>query len=114
MPEIDFTGLPLQATIATLLFFAAIDTASAYLIALANKTFDAAYALDFLTSHILKIAVPITLTAIIGRGVPEAGIPAVPFAAVFATGSLAVYALTTIASIRASFADKAVVPKDED
>lgn len=112
MPDIDFTNLPLQGVIATLIFFAAIDTVAAYVTAVINKTFDAAYALDFLTSHIAKIGVPIALLAIVGNGVHAVGIPPVPFAGLAATGSLAIYALTTIASIRDTFGDKAVVPPD--
>lgn len=109
--DIDFTNLPLQSVIATLLFFAVIDTACAYLVAVVNKNFNFEYALDFLTSHIAKVAVPIALMAIVGHGIPAVGIPAIPAAGIAAAASLAVYALTTIASIKGSFDDKAVVPE---
>jgi hypothetical protein len=110
VPDIDYTGLPLVAVISTLLFFAVIDTAVAYGVALMNGNFNAAYALDFLRTHILKVGAPIALLAIVGHGVPQAQIPPIPFAALAATGGLAIYALTTIASIRDSFEDKAVSP----
>jgi len=110
MPEIDFTGLGLQETIATLLFFAAVDTIAAYAVAVMNKNFNAAYALDFLRTHVLKIGAPIALLAVIGHGVPQAGIPPIPVAAIAATGSLLVYALATIASVKDTFGDHAVSP----
>ena len=110
MPELDYTGLPLSAVVATLIFFAVIDTVAAYAVALMNKTFSAAYALDFLRTHILKIGAPIFLLAVIGRGIPEAGIPAIPAAALAATGSLLVYALATVASVKDTFGDKAEPP----
>ncbi len=110
MPEIDYTGLSLTAVISTLLFFAAIDTVVAYAVALMNGNFNAAYALDFLRTHILKVGAPIALLAIVGHGVPQADIPPIPFAALAATGGLALYAITTIASVRDSFADKALAP----
>ena len=75
-----------------------------------NGNFNAAYALDFLRTHVLKVGVPIALLAVVGNGVPQAGIPPVPFAALAATGSLAVYALATIASIKDTFDDKAPAP----
>jgi len=110
MPEIDFTGLPLTAVIATLLFFAVLDTAAAYVVALMNGNFTAAYALDFLRTHVLKVGTPIALLAIIGEGVPQAGIPPIPAAALAASGSLAIYALATIASIKDTFGDRAAAP----
>jgi hypothetical protein len=106
----DFTNLNLTAVISTLLFFAAIDTASAWVIALMNGNFTSAYALDFLRTHILKIGTPIALLAIVGHGVPPLGVPAVAPAGIAATAALAVYALTTIVSIKDSFGDKAIAP----
>jgi hypothetical protein len=108
--DLDFTNLSLQAVISTLLFFAAIDTASAWVIALMGGNFTAAYALDFLRTHILKIGTPIALLALVGHGIPALAIPAIPPAGLAATASLAVYALTTIVSIKDTFADKAVSP----
>jgi len=106
----DFTNLPLASVVATLLFFATIDTLVSYGVALVNKNFSADYALDFLRSHILKVGVPILGLAVVGHGVESIGIPAIPAAGVMATGSLAIYAIATIASIRDSFSDKAIAP----
>lgn len=106
----DFTNLSLQAVIATLLFFAAIDTVSAWVIALMNGNFTSAYALDFLRTHILKIGTPITLLAVVGHGIPALGIPPVAPAGIAATAALAVYALTTIVSIKDTWGDKAISP----
>lgn len=107
--DIDFTGLPLASVVATLLFFAAIDTVAAYATALINKTFSASYALDFLTTHVAKIGVPIFLLALVGHGI-EPYVPAIPAAGIVATGSLAVYAIATIASIKDTFGDQAAAP----
>ena len=109
--DFDFTNLSLVGVVSTLLFFAVIDTAAAYLVALKDKNFSAEYALDFLRTHVLKVGVPITLLAIIGHGVPALGIPAIPSAGITATASLGVYALATIASIKDTWADEAVVPE---
>jgi hypothetical protein len=106
----DFANLPLEALVSTLLFFALLDTAVAYVVAAINKNFTSAYALDFLRTHILKIGTPILGLAIVGHGIPALGVPAIPPAGAAAAASLAVYALTTIVSIRDSFADKAIPP----
>ncbi len=113
MPEIDYTGIGLVATISTLLFIALIDTGFAWVVALANHNFDAHYALDFLTSHVLKIGAPIAASALLGAGIPQLGIPPIPMAAGFATVSLAAYAIMTLASIRDTNKDKAVVPPED-
>lgn len=112
MPTIDFTGLGLAETVSTLLFFAAIDTVIAYVVALTNGNFNAGYALDFLRTHILKIGTPILGLAVVGHGVPAIGVPPIPFAALAATAALAIYAISTIASIKDSFADRAALPAD--
>jgi hypothetical protein len=106
----DFTNLPLLGLISTFLFFAALDTVVAYVIALTNNTFTSAYALDFLRTHILKIGTPILGLAVVGHGIAALSIPAIPPAGAAAAAALTVYALTTIVSIKDSFADKAVPP----
>lgn len=106
----DFSNLPLPALVSTLLFFAALDTAVAYIVAAINNNFTSAYALDFIRTHILKIGAPILGLAIVGNGLPALGVPAIPPAGVAAAASLAVYALTTIVSIKDSFDDKAAPP----
>jgi hypothetical protein len=106
----DFTNLSLAQVIATLLFFAAIDTGAAYVVALMNNNFTSAYALDFLRTHIIKIGSPIVLLALVGHGVPALGIPAIPPAGLAATASLAIYVVTTIISIKDTWTDKAIPP----
>ncbi len=106
----DFTNLPLPELVATLLFFAALDTVVAYAVAVFNGNFTSAYALDYLRTHVLKVGVPILGLAVVGHGIPALGVPAIPPAGAAAAASLAVYALTTIVSIKDSFADKAVPP----
>jgi hypothetical protein len=102
----DLQNLTLVQVVSTLLFFAAIDTISAYAIAFANGNFQTAYALDFLRTHVLKVGAPIVLLAVIGTGVPAAG----PAAFGVSIGSLIVYIGVTIASIKDSWTDKAVAP----
>lgn len=106
----DFTNLPLLGVISTFLFFAALDTVVAYVVAISAGNFTPAYALDFLRTHILKVGTPILGLAIVGHGIPELSIPAIPPAGAAAAASLAVYALTTIVSIKDSFTDKAIAP----
>jgi hypothetical protein len=106
----DLTNLPLTAVIATLIFFAAIDTLVAYGVAVMNGNFVAAYALDFLRTHILKVGAPIVLMALIGHGFEAAGIPAIPAAGVAASVSLGIYILTVLASVKDSWDDKAIPP----
>jgi len=106
----DFTNLPLPELVATLLFFAVLDTGVAYVVAIMNGNFTSAYALDFIRTHILKIGTPILGLALVGHGIPAVGVPPIPPAGVAAAAALAVYALTTIVSIKDSFSDKAVPP----
>ena len=106
----DLSNLTLVQLISTLLFFAVIDTASAYVIAAVNGNFQAAYALDFLRTHILKVGAPIVLLAVVGTGIPEIGVPAIPAAFLAAVASLAIYVGVTIKSIMDSWADKAIAP----
>lgn len=106
----DFTNLPLQTLVATFLFFAALDTVVAYVVAAVNGNFTPAYALDYLRTHILKIGTPILGLAVVGHGIPTFGIPAIAPAGAAAAASLAVYALTTIVSIKDSFDDGAIPP----
>lgn len=113
MPTIDYTGLGVVATISTLLFIAAIDTVFAWAIAFINKTFDGAYALDFLRVHILKVAAPITALALFGNGIPQIGIPPIPAAALAATGALTAYALVTLASLAGTVTDKAAISPEK-
>lgn len=113
MPTIDYTGLGLVETISTLLFIAAIDTGFAWVMSFVSGTFNPSYALDFLRSHVLKIAAPITGLALFGHGIPQIGVPAIPISALAATAALAVYALVTLASLRETVQDKAAVPPEK-
>ncbi len=105
----DFTNLPLIELVSTFLFFAALDTGVAYVVAITNGNFTPAYALDFLRTHILKVGTPIVGLAIVEHGV-SGFVPAIPGAGLAAAAALAIYALTTIVSIKDSFADKAIPP----
>lgn len=113
----DLTNLSLVQIVSTLVFFAAIDTVFAYIVALSTGpfpgTFNAAYALDFLRTHVLKIGVPILGLAIVGNGISIGGselVPAVPACTLLATASLGLYILATVASLRDTWSDKAVTP----
>lgn len=109
----DLTNLTLVQIISTLVFFAFIDTAFAYIVAISNKDFNAAYALDFLRTHVLKVGVPILGLAVVGNGISIGGeelVPAIPACTVLAIGSLGIYIIATIASLRDTWSDKAVSP----
>lgn len=105
----DLTNLTIVELLATLLFFTFLDTAAAYVVAFMNGNFTAAYALDFLRTHILKAGGPIALLAIVGHGIPGF-VPAIPAAGAFAVASLGVYILVTVASIKDTFGDKGIPP----
>lgn len=105
----DLTNLSLTQIVATFLFFAAIDIGFAVVVAVVNHNFVAAYLLDFLTSHILKVGAPILGMAIVGHGVAGV-VPAIPFATLGATAALAAYVVATIASVKGTFDDKALPP----
>lgn len=105
----DLTNLTLVQLLSTLLFFTAIDTVAAYAVAFMNGNFQAAYALDFLRTHILKVGGPIALMAIAGTGIPGV-VPPIPFAFAGAVATLVAYIGVTIVSIKDTFADKAVAP----
>lgn len=106
----DLSALTLVQLVSVFIFFTAIDTGFAWITAAANGTFDAAYALDFLRSHIATKGAPILGMAIIGAGIPQLGIPSIPVAFAAAVAALGVYILQVIASVRGTAADKAVVP----
>lgn len=109
----DLTNLSLVQIVSTLLFFAAVDTIFAFVVALTSGpfpgTFNAAYALDFLRTHVLKIGVPILGLAIVGNGI-DGYVPAIPACTVMAIGALGLYILATVASLRDTWGDKAVTP----
>jgi len=105
----DLTNLTLAQVISTLLFFAFIDTVSAFGIAIVNGNFQAAYALDFLRTHIIKVAIPIVLLALVGHGV-DPFVPAIPAAFAASVGSLVLYIGVTLVSIKDSWGDQAIPP----
>jgi hypothetical protein len=111
---IDFTNLTLIQLISSLLFFAALDTGVAVVLAVMRNEFSVAYLLDFLRTHILKVGVPIVGLGIVGNGISVGGevfVPAVPAAGIAASVSLAGYVVVTIASIRESFNETKPVPQ---
>ena len=108
--SLDFTDLALTSVVATLLLFGALDTVGSVLIAVVSKTFSGAYLLGFLESHVQKVWFPIFALALAGTGIPALNIPPIPAASLAATGALAAYAVTTLASLQQSYADRSAPP----
>lgn len=117
MPDIgtiDFTNLTLLQLGTTLILFAALDTGVTVVLAVIRRQFSPAYLLDYLRTHILKVAAPILGLGIVGHGISFGGdvlVPAIPAASIAASASLAAYALVTIASIYQSFSDASPTPQ---
>lgn len=105
----DLSALTLGQLISTFLFFTAVDTVYAWVIALVNKTFSVDYALDFLRTHVALKGAPILGLAILGTGVPQVGVPAIPLAFAAAVAALGVYIVQVLASVKGTTDDKAVV-----
>lgn len=108
----DFSTLTLVQLVSVFLFFAAVDTGSAWALAAANGNFSTSYAFDFVRTHLLKVGVPLLALGMIGTGVPAIGIPAIPFAFAAAVAILVGYVGVTIKSVQESWADKAVPPPE--
>lgn len=112
--NIDFTNLTLLQLGTTLVLFAALDTGITVILAVIRREFSPAYLLDFLRTHILKVATPILGLGIVGHGIAFGGselVPAIPAASLAASASLAAYAVATIASIYQSFQDASPAPQ---
>ena len=109
----DLTALSLQSTVALLLLIGVVDTAGSMLIALASGTFSAVYATGYLVSHVAKMWFPIFALALVGNGIAPFAIPAIPAASWAASLSLAAYGVATLGSLKASLADRSIVPESE-
>ena len=113
MPDlgtIDITNLNLVQLASTLILFAALDTGVAVVLSVIRREFSFAYVLDFLRTHILKVATPILALGVVGHGI-EGFVPAIPAASLAASASLAAYAAVTLSSIYQSFKDSEPVPQ---
>lgn len=106
----DLSALNLQAIVGLLLVLGAVDTVGSALIALGAGNFSGAYITEFLVSHVGKVWFPIIALGAIGAGVPLLGIPAIPAANLAAIASLGAYLIATVASLKASFDDRAEAP----
>jgi hypothetical protein len=99
----DFTGLTIVGLTSLTILLAALDTAGSVVAAIIGKRFDSALLLEYLRSHVLLRVFPILALAVLGHGVEQLGVPAVPAADLAAKLSLAAYAIETFASLRGSF-----------
>lgn len=113
MPDIgtiDLTNLSLVQLGSTLLLFAALDTGVSVVLAVIRREFSFSYVLDFLRTHVLKVATPILALGVVGHGI-EGFVPAIPAASLAASASLAAYAAVTLSSIYQSFQDSSPTPQ---
>lgn len=110
MENINLVDLTLLQVAILLIVLAAVDTAGSIAIALAAGNFVASYAKGFILSHVARIWTPIFGVAVIGHGIPVAGIPPLPPVSAFASVMLLAYLVDTVTSLRGSFADRSAVP----
>lgn len=99
----DFTNLPLEQLLGVMLLLAALDTLSAVALAIIRKEFSPSYVTAYLGSHVLRIIFPIFALGVIGHGIPQLGVPAIAYAGLAASASLAAYAVKVVASILENF-----------
>lgn len=112
--SIDLTNLDLVQLASTLLLFAALDTGISVILAVIRREFSFGYVLDFLRTHVLKVATPILGLGIMGHGITigaDVLVPAIPAASLAASASLAAYAAVTLSSIYQSFQDTSPTPQ---
>jgi hypothetical protein len=107
----DLTSISLLGLTSLLVIAGAIDVIGSQLVALAAGNWSAAYALNFLVSHVAKIWFPILALGVLGHGIVSLEVPAIPLATAAAVGSIVIYVGVTIASLKQSFEDRAVAPK---
>lgn len=108
--ELDLSGITIVGLATLLIIAGAIDVVGSQLIALSAGNWSSAYALNFIVSHVAKVWFPILALAVIGNGIEALGVPKIELATLAATGSLALYVLVTIASLKQSFDDRGAVP----
>lgn len=109
----DLTNLSLSSFLGLLLLVAAFDVVTAYVVSAAKGTFSLGAVAIYLQSHVLLRVFPIFATAVLGHGIPQLGIPAIPAASLAAVAFATTYILETVASIRGTFGDP-VRPTDAD
>ena len=101
----DFLNLALPQFLGFLLLITAIDVVAAVVIAFTKGTFSTDYLMTYIRSHVLARVFPIFAMEVIGKGIPQFGLPAIGAAADFAAVSLGLYVVETIGSIKGSIDD---------
>lgn len=106
----DLSNLSIESIVGLLVLLGAVDVAGSIAIALASGNFSGTYVTEFLVTHVAKVWFPIFGLALVGHGIAALNIPLIPLANGAALAALAAYAVATIASLKASFDDKAPPP----
>lgn len=106
--DIDFTALTLAQAGVALVVITALDVGAAYALAVIHGNFSLGVVAVWVQSHVIRRVFPIIALFALGHGISVGDsvfLPAIP--ALWAAGlvALAAYALETIKSITASFAD---------
>ena len=99
----DLTNLPVTSIVALALIVAALDVLISSALAVIKNAFDVALMMTYLRTHVLARVFPILALALVGHGVDQLGVPAIPAASLAAGASLALYAIETLGSLRDSF-----------
>lgn len=106
------SDLTLVGVVTLTLLITAVDVIGAYVLAASQGKFDLGYVANWLTSHSIKRVFPIYALALLGVGIEQAGIPAIPPLFIAATVGVAAYLGETVKSIAINFADARAV-RDE-
>lgn len=106
----DLTTLSLASFLGLLLLVAAIDVATAIVLAVAHGTFSADVVMGYIRTHVLMRIFPIFGLALLGHGITKLGIPAIAPAWAAAIASFLGYIVETVGSLRDSFSTNATPP----
>ena len=113
IPEIPIlSDLTLTGIVVLTVLITFVDVVGAYLLAASQGKFDLGYVAQWLTSHSVKRIFPIYALALLGVGIPEAGLPEIPALFIASTVGVATYLGETVKSIIVNFGDARAVRDD--
>lgn len=100
----DLTNLTITQVITLAVVLAVIDTLAAIVLAITRSQFELGFIGIWITSHVVKRIFPIFVLALLGNGVPAAGLVPIPILFGLAVTALAAYLGETVASVISNFA----------
>ncbi len=110
--DIDLTALTLRQVFGLLTLVALLDVGGSMVLAVVGHTFSLGAVAVWVQSHVLRRVFPIFGLAVLGRGIPDLGVPAIDTASGLALVALTAYVVETIASLRNSFGGDTAPPVD--